>query len=151
MSKIKLGLTTVFMLMLLGMFAAVAFAATVDPAFVPTSTNPAPNIHSADVNNDGTIGTQKTHGNFQNNTNACANCHSVHNGQTDMLLMKSGDKELCMTCHDGTMGFYNVNTASGAGVFNTDPTHVSVSMHDVGAAIKVGTAPGAIRINQLMS
>ncbi|WML54729.1 cytochrome c3 family protein [Neobacillus sp. PS3-12] len=145
MSKIKLGLSTVFMLILLGMFSAVAFAAAPDPSFVPTSTHPAPNIYSADVNNDGSQGTQRTHGNFQNNTNSCANCHSVHNGQTNYLLMKSGDSELCESCHDGTMGFYDVTAPSGAGVFDFDKTagHTSVSMHNVGEAIKIGTAPGA--------
>jgi predicted CXXCH cytochrome family protein len=145
MSKIRLGLSTVFMLILIGMFSAVAFAATPDPSFVPTSTNPAPNIHSADVNNDGSIGTQRTHGNFQNNTNSCANCHSVHNGETDTLLMKAGDSELCMSCHDGTLGFYNVTTPSGAGVFDTTNSHLSVSMHNVGEGIKVSTAPGAFK------
>jgi predicted CXXCH cytochrome family protein len=145
MSKIRLGLSTVFMLILLGMFSAVAFAAAPDPSFTPTSTNPAPNIHSADVNNDGSIGTQRTHGNFQNNTNSCANCHSVHNGETDTLLMKAGDTELCMSCHDGTMGFYNVTTPSGAGVFDTTNSHLSESMHNVGEGIKISTAPGAFK------
>jgi len=146
MSKIKLGLSTVFMLMLLGMFAAVASAATVDPNFTPTSTNPAPNIHSADVNNAGLYGTQRTHGNFQNNTNACSNCHSTHNGQNEMLLMKEGDKDLCLSCHDGTMGFYNVESPSGAGVFDFDTNgHTSVSMHNVSADIQIGTAPGAYK------
>lgn len=142
MSKIKLGVTTVFMLILLGMFSAVAFA---EDGFTPTSTHPAKNIYSADVNNDGSLGTQRTHGNFQNNTNSCANCHSVHNGENDMLLMKEGATELCMSCHDGTMGFYNVTAPSGAGVFDTTNSHLSVSMHNVGAGLKVSTAPGAFK------
>lgn len=150
MSKLRVGLSAVFMLILLSMFSVGAFAAAPDPSFVPTSTHPAPNIYSADVNNDGSMGTQRTHGNFQNNTNACANCHSVHNGQNDMLLMKSGDTELCMSCHDGTMGFYDVKDPSGAGVFDVDASgkakpegHTSVSMHNVSDGIKAATAPGA--------
>jgi predicted CXXCH cytochrome family protein len=144
MSKIRLGLSTVFMLILFGMFSAVAFAAQEQP-FVPSSTHPAPNIYSADVNNDGSIGTQHTHGNFQNNTNSCANCHSVHNGNNDMLLMKDGDVELCMSCHDGTMGFYKVTDPSGAGVFDFDTNgHTSVSMHAVQSEDKkVASAPGS--------
>lgn len=142
MSKLRLGLSTVFMFILLGIFSAVAFAATSDPTFVPTSTNPAPNIHVADVDNNGNPGTQKTHGNFQNNTNSCANCHSVHNGGNSQLLMKSGDEyDLCMSCHDGTMGFYNVDHASGAGIFNS--TQASASMHEVKSAVKVNSAPGS--------
>lgn len=48
------------------------------------------------------------HGNFGNNTNACANCHSTHNGNDEKLLGgKYGAetaKNLCMSCHDGTNG-----------------------------------------------
>jgi len=143
MSKIRIGLSTALMLILLGMFSAVAFA---EDSFTSTSTHPAKNIYSADVNNDGSIGTQRTHGNFQNNTNSCANCHSVHNGENDMLLMKEGDSELCMSCHDGTMGFYDVTTASGAGVFEKEgSSHLSASMHNVGESLKVSTAPGAYK------
>jgi predicted CXXCH cytochrome family protein len=139
MSKVKLGFSALFMLILLSMISAVAFA---EDGVPPTSTNPAPGIHVGDVDNFGNQNTHKTHGNFQNNTNSCANCHSTHNGQDEMLLMKSGEKELCMSCHDGTMGFYDVTTASGAGTF--DDSHLSSSMHDVDSGLALKAAPGAL-------
>jgi predicted CXXCH cytochrome family protein len=139
MSKLKIGLSAVFMVILLGLFSAVAFAEG------PTSTNPAPGIHVGDINNSGEQSTHQTHGNFQNNTNSCANCHSTHNGEDSMLLMKSGEYELCMTCHDGTMGFYNVNHASEAGIFDdTDNASMSASMHNVNSDLEISSAPGAL-------
>jgi cytochrome c553 len=60
-----------------------------------------------------------------------------------MLLMKSGEKELCMSCHDGTMGFYNVTAASEAGVI--DSHEMSASMHDVDSELAVKAAPGALK------
>jgi predicted CXXCH cytochrome family protein len=137
MSKIRLGLSTVFMLVLLGMFSAVAFAAT------PTATNPAPGINVGEIDNAGNQSTHRTHGNFQNNTNSCANCHSTHNGEDEFLLMKSGEFELCMSCHDGTMGFYDVTKGSGAGTF--DDSHLSSSMHNVDSDLLVKQAPGAVK------
>jgi predicted CXXCH cytochrome family protein len=138
MSKLKISLSALLMLVLLSMFGALASAET---PFTPTSTNPAPGIHSADIDNFGNKSTHRTHGNFQNNTNACANCHSTHNGEDDMLLMKSGEYELCMSCHDGTMGFYNVKQGSGAGTFND--SHENASMHNVDSGLTVSSAPGA--------
>ncbi|MCM3763411.1 cytochrome c3 family protein [Neobacillus niacini] len=140
MSKVRLGLSTVFMLILLGMFSAVAFA---EDGVPPTSTNPAPGIHVGDVDNFGNKSTHKTHGNFQNNTNSCANCHSTHNGENEYLLMKDGEYDLCMSCHDGTMGFYDVTKSSGAGTF--DDSHLSSSMHNVDSNLKIGSAPGAFK------
>ena len=46
-----------------------------------------------------------------------------------------------MSCHDGTLGFYNVKANSGAGVFNS--THDSASMHNVGT-VAIASAPGAL-------
>jgi predicted CXXCH cytochrome family protein len=138
MTKIRLGLSTVFMLILLSIFSAVAFAEG-----PPTSTNPATGVNVGDVDNFGNQSTHRTHGNFQNNTNSCANCHSTHNGEDSMLLMKSGEFELCMSCHDGTMGFYNVKEGSGAGTF--DNSHLSSSMHNVDSDLLVKTAPGAVK------
>jgi predicted CXXCH cytochrome family protein len=139
MRKIRLGLSTVCMLILLGMFSAVAFA----EEHVPTSTNPATGINVGDIDNFGNKSTHKTHGNFQNNTNSCANCHSTHNGEDAMLLMKDGEYELCMSCHDGTMGFYDVTKGSGAGTF--DDSHLSSSMHNVDSDLLVKQAPGAVK------
>jgi predicted CXXCH cytochrome family protein len=143
MSKVKFCFTTIFTLILLGMFAAIASAAgnqTIDN-FTPTPGNPAPNIYVGTVDNNGNTNQHKTHGDFQNNTNSCANCHSAHNGE-DATLLKFQDTEsnLCMACHDGSLGFYNVNKNSGAGVFNS--SHDSASMHNVGTQT-IGSAPGA--------
>jgi predicted CXXCH cytochrome family protein len=137
MRKVKIGLSALFMLILLSMFGAMASA----EEFTPTSTNPAPGINVGDVDNFGNKSTHKTHGNFQNNTNSCANCHSTHNGENEFLLMKSGGYDLCMSCHDGTMGFYNVKVGSGAGTFNE--SHESSSMHNVDSGLQIGSAPGA--------
>ncbi|MEH7157990.1 cytochrome c3 family protein [Neobacillus drentensis] len=131
MSKLKISLSALLMLVLLSMFGAFASAQGVTlPSNVGT------------VDNFGNSNTHKTHGNFQNNTNSCANCHSTHNGEDDMLLMKSGQKELCLSCHDGTMGFYNVTTASEAGVI--DSHEQSASMHNVDSDLALSAAPGAL-------
>jgi predicted CXXCH cytochrome family protein len=136
MSRFKIAFTAILMLVLVGVFAAGASAAT---------TNPGTGINVGSVDNFGNESTHKTHGNFQNNTNSCANCHSTHNGEDEMLLMKSGEYELCMSCHDGTMGFYDVTKASGAGTF--DDSHLSSSMHNVDAGITIGSAPGKFTNN----
>lgn len=139
MSRIRFSLAGVFMLILLGMFSAVAFAAG-------GTTNLPKNVGTID--NFGNQMTHRTHGDFQNNTNSCANCHSTHNGQDSALLMKSGEYALCMSCHDGTLGFYNVSEASEAGIFDDskDPS-MSASMHHVDSDLAVGSAPGA-NVNQ---
>ncbi|WP_066387466.1 cytochrome c3 family protein [Neobacillus mesonae] len=138
MSKIKLGFSALLTLILLGMFAALASA----EGFTATPSNPAPGINVGTVDNNGDANQHRTHGNFQNNTNSCGNCHSAHNGSNETLLkFQNSEPDMCLSCHDGTMGFYNVKTASGAGIFNS--THESASMHDVGKGIQIGSAPGA--------
>ncbi|NMD68842.1 hypothetical protein HHO41_00980 [Bacillus sp. DNRA2] len=117
------------MLILISMFATFAAAEVTLPSNVGTK------------DNFGADNTHKTHGNFQNNTNSCANCHSTHNGEDDMLL-KSGEYELCMSCHDGTMGFYDVTVASEAGIM--DSHDQSSSMHSVQGELAVKSAPGAL-------
>ncbi|MGM0902843.1 MAG: cytochrome c3 family protein [Bacillota bacterium] len=140
MSKLKLGLSAVFMLLLLGMFSTGAFA---EGTFNPTSTNPAPGINVGTIDSEGKQNIHRTHGNFQNNTNSCANCHSTHQGDTDTLLkFENAEYDMCLSCHDGTMGFYNVlGTGAGAGTFND--THDSSSMHNVKSGIAINAAPGA--------
>jgi hypothetical protein len=47
------------------------------------------------------------HGNYQNNTNACAYCHSAHNGKNAQLeggQYGAAADNYCMVCHDGTNG-----------------------------------------------
>lgn len=131
MSKLKISLSALFMLLLLGIFGAGALAASNPP------------INNATIDNNGNENVQKTHGNFQNNTNSCANCHSVHNGETSSLLMKSGASELCMSCHDGTLGFYNVTQASEAGIMYSTDGSGSASMHHVDSDLQEKSAPGA--------
>jgi len=141
MSKMKIGFSAIFTLILLSMF--VSFASAEEP-FVPTPTNPAPDIYVGNVDNFGNEGSHRTHGNFQNNTNSCANCHSTHNGADARLLkFTSGEFEMCLSCHDGTLGFYNVlGQGAGAGTFND--THESSSMHNVDGTLAIGAAPGTI-------
>jgi predicted CXXCH cytochrome family protein len=108
-----------------------------------TANHPGPGINVGNKNNIGEESTHRTHGNFQNNTNSCSNCHSTHNAQEgEYLMMKSSEYDLCMACHDGTMGFYNVEIASGAGIFNDDG-HSSSSMHNVDTGLNINSAPGA--------
>jgi predicted CXXCH cytochrome family protein len=138
MSKVKLGFTALFTLILLSMFAAFASAAE----FTPTPSNPAPDIHVGTIDNNGNVNQHKTHGNFQNNTNSCGNCHSTHNGESATLLkFEKTESDLCLSCHDGTLGFYNVlGQGAGAGTFNS--SHESSSMHNVGT-VAINSAPGA--------
>jgi predicted CXXCH cytochrome family protein len=147
MSKLKISLAAIFMLIMLGMFGGLVSAAGTEgpvtgKSFDPTNLqNPAPTLNNATIDNSGATNSHKTHGNFQNNTNACSNCHSTHNGQDEMLLMKSSASDLCMTCHDGTLGFYNVYKPSEAGVmFSQDD---SASMHPVTSGLTESAAPGA--------
>ncbi|EKN71373.1 cytochrome C family protein [Neobacillus bataviensis LMG 21833] len=47
------------------------------------------------------------HGNFSNVTNACAYCHSAHNGKNESLeggIFGNDEENVCMACHDGTTG-----------------------------------------------
>jgi predicted CXXCH cytochrome family protein len=136
MSKLKISLSALLMLLLLSMFGALASAEGTTP------TVPVPGTHVGDVDNFGNTNTHRTHGNFQNNTNSCANCHSTHNGENEMLLMKSGEYELCMSCHDGTMGFYDVSKASEAGVIGSH--EMSASMHNVDSELAEQAAPGSL-------
>ncbi|WP_187118918.1 cytochrome c3 family protein [Bacillus marasmi] len=139
MSKLKLSFTALMTLILVSFFAMMASA----EEFVPTPSNPAPGINVGTIDNNGEVNQHKTHGNFQNNTNSCGNCHSTHNGDSATLLkFEETEADMCLTCHDGTLGFYNVlGTGSGAGTFNE--THESASMHDVGT-VAIGSAPGAL-------
>lgn len=103
-------------------------------------------LPNASIGNDGNAKTHRTHGDFQNNTASCANCHSAHNGGDAYLLKyKNTELSMCMSCHDGSMGFYDVQVASSAGVFDFDNSHKSASLHNVDADQTVGSAPGAFK------
>lgn len=93
---------------------------------------------------DGTQ-TQKTHGEYHNNTNSCASCHQTHTAASKSLLFKDGVYNTCSACHDGTLGFYNVfeshSELGSAGTFGgTDAGNMSV--HLANGATKLSAAPG---------
>lgn len=105
------------------------------------------------INADGTVGanlgvtgqtTQRTHGEYQNNTNSCASCHQTHTGAADNLLFKNGIYNTCTACHDGTLGFYNVFTASTAGTFGGTAAG-NASVHMATGSMEVKAAPGGNR------
>ncbi len=83
----------------------------------------------------------RTHGEYKNNTNACASCHQTHTGASKNLLFKDGVYNTCSACHDGTLGFYNVFKPSNAGTFGgTEMGNMSV--HLANGTVANGAAPG---------
>jgi predicted CXXCH cytochrome family protein len=91
--------------------------------------------------NDGTTGTHRTHGEYQNNTNSCASCHQTHTGASKSLLFKDGVYNTCTACHDGTLGFYNVFEHSNAGTFG-GTTEGNMSIHLADGSVQAKAAPG---------
>jgi predicted CXXCH cytochrome family protein len=100
---------------------------------------------------------QLTHTAFQLNTNSCASCHMTHTAVGTNLLIQATTQDTCMACHDGTIGFLNVNapatgTTSGAGMggsvaagtFGID-TLRTPSMHNTVAGVTLSGAPGGNR------
>jgi predicted CXXCH cytochrome family protein len=112
---------------------------------------------------------QKTHTDFKANTNSCASCHMTHTANAEALLFGSSTQDTCTSCHDGSLGFYNVKSgelypqnstkvtikpgvpgladtstivSSNAGSF--DNTVKDASMHNVftGKYLEVQAAPG---------
>ncbi len=105
----------------------------------------------ADVNDGSTLNDviknvpgQRTHGEYQNDTNSCASCHQTHTASGKKLLFKNGVYNTCAACHDGTLGFYNVFQSSNAGTFGGDPAN-SASVHLATGAMTVAAAPGGNR------
>lgn len=90
---------------------------------------------------------QRTHGEYQNNTNSCASCHQTHTASGKKLLFKNGTYNTCTACHDGTLGFYNVFQASNAGTFGGNPDKAvgNASVHMATGTMKVSAAPGGNR------
>jgi predicted CXXCH cytochrome family protein len=97
------------------------------------------------IDNKGHEGAQRTHGEYQNNTNSCASCHQTHTASAKSLLFKDGVYSTCTACHDGTLGFYNVfgngDQASSAGTFGGTHTG-NMSVHLADGAVKLKAAPG---------
>jgi len=100
---------------------------------------------------------QLTHTAFQLNTNSCASCHMTHTAVGTNLLIQASTQDTCMACHDGTIGFLNVNAAatgdtSGAGMGGSVAagtfgvlTGRTPSMHDVFVPNTLSGAPGGNR------
>ena len=105
-------------------------------------------IHKA-TNADGTL--QRVHGEYANNTNACASCHQTHTASGATLLFRNGVYNTCTACHDGTLGAYNVfadgANASNAGTFggNPDKTIGNASVHLATGVMTTAAAPGGNR------
>ncbi|MHB1125397.1 MAG: cytochrome c3 family protein [Bacillota bacterium] len=97
------------------------------------------------TNADGTTGNQRTHAEYQNNTNSCASCHQTHTAAAKNLLFKDGVYTTCTACHDGTLGFYNVfeidSDMASAGTFGGNVAG-NTSVHMVTGAINISAAPG---------
>jgi predicted CXXCH cytochrome family protein len=182
MSKLKLSFSFILVLFLVGMFSAVAFAAS------STGTNPVtgndknatdlktnlPDIDTVGKGDNGlnnsnltgddasgqlpvaghsvkkNVSGQKTHGEYQNNTNSCASCHQTHTGASAGLLFKNGEYATCTACHDGTLGYLNVfetdsskilsATATGGTFAGTAAGNMSAHMSD--GSVKLAAAPG---------
>jgi predicted CXXCH cytochrome family protein len=150
----KIGLSFLFAIMLLGIFAAVASAAeTMAPGEKGSSIVNANNTGDGVDINDGTAAStvrknltgHKTHTSYQNNTNSCASCHQTHTAKGDQLLFADSVYNTCTACHDGTLGFLNVfasgETAAmnGAGTFGGSHGQ---SMHMANDTIQIKAAPG---------
>jgi predicted CXXCH cytochrome family protein len=150
----KFSFSLLLAIMLLGMFAAAASAATMTPGQKGTSiTNANKTAEGVDGLTDGSqAGTvikaltgQKMHTSYQNNTNSCASCHQTHTAKGDSLLFADGVYNTCTACHDGTLGFANVFSSgetakmTGAGTFGG--SH-GASQHTADDTVKISAAPG---------
>lgn len=95
--------------------------------------------------------TSGIHGNYTNNTNACASCHQTHTASGKNLLFADEGFKVCIACHDGTAGgpsrnVMRVPSQQGhvrpAGTFAG--THAgNMSAHNVSGLVNLGAAPGA--------
>ncbi|MDF2946621.1 MAG: doubled domain protein [Bacillales bacterium] len=83
---------------------------------------------------------QKTHTDFQENTNSCASCHMTHTANAKQLLFGTSTQSTCLSCHDGSLGFYNVKTGelythnAPAELVAIDPDFPSITTADVVAS-----------------
>jgi nitrate/TMAO reductase-like tetraheme cytochrome c subunit len=91
---------------------------------------------------------QLIHANFQKNSNSCASCHITHISGSAALQFQSSIYNSCVTCHDGSLGPYDVlNGSVASGVFYDTRLDVSgrsgVSYHLATGARTHGDAPGS--------
>ncbi|MDF2557746.1 MAG: doubled protein [Bacillales bacterium] len=105
-------------------------------------------IDPSDQKSSRSIAGHNMHGNYKNNTNTCANCHSIHQARSEEgLLTKSSAYESCISCHDGSLGFYNVfeenaENDNGAGTYGGSYNR-NMSIHMPTGDFKIDTAPGS--------
>lgn len=84
---------------------------------------------------------QRVHGEYKSNTNSCGSCHQTHTATGDQLLFKNGTYATCVSCHDGTLGIYNVFDPSTAGTFG-GTAEGNMSVHMANDSIMHKAAPG---------
>jgi predicted CXXCH cytochrome family protein len=159
-----LSLALIFVFGVTAAFAAADYGTTLDSnSGKLDSTTVSPGLTASNANktgdgvdvNDGTtvskvlknVAGQRTHGEYQNNTNSCASCHQTHTASGKKLLFKNGTYNTCAACHDGTLGFYNVYQASNAGTFGGNPAKAigNASVHMATGTMKISAAPGGNR------
>ncbi|WP_040204191.1 cytochrome c3 family protein [Neobacillus jeddahensis] len=73
------------------------------------------------------------HGPFSNVTNACAFCHSTHNGTSPTLeggKYGSNGNDLCLACHDGTNGSPKLENSNLENEHNKDTSVACSSCHN---------------------
>ncbi|WP_404329908.1 cytochrome c3 family protein [Mesobacillus maritimus] len=159
----KFSFSLLFVIMLFGIFT---FAASAEDYNTPNTTpiTVEPTIDNA---NDTGVGADaeeapiegemaeviknvdghKTHGEYQNNTNSCASCHQTHTSKGKQLLFADTTYQTCASCHDGTLGFYNVFESGenadldGAGTFGGSHAN-NMSIHQSNDTVQVKAAPG---------
>lgn len=146
----KLSLSLLFALLLVGILAT---SASAEPNWNANETGQGDSfeelIKTLDMlDNEGHKNDQKVHGSYQNNTNSCASCHQTHTASAQKILF-TDSSSTCMSCHDGTLGFYDVMatgeeyfaSSSTAGTFGGDVER-NASAHNVKGNIQVRAAPG---------
>jgi predicted CXXCH cytochrome family protein len=160
----KLSLSFLFTFLLVGMFAASALAVgeynnvKFDPI---TAGTPNDNANDTGVGADTddnfdevikNVDGHKTHGEYQNNTNSCASCHQTHTSKGKQLLFADTTFQTCASCHDGTLGFYNVfetgenASLDGAGTFGGSHAN-NMSIHQSNDSLTIKAAPGGNKLS----
>ncbi|MHB1126258.1 MAG: cytochrome c3 family protein [Bacillota bacterium] len=167
----RLLFVSVLALMLVFSFAALAMAApgdlsdtvVTDDVYNDNGVNNVNNTGVGVGTNDGStvddvlksVTGQRTHGEYQKNTNSCASCHQTHTAAAKSLLFKDGVFTTCTACHDGTLGFFNVfengNHKSSAGTFGGDAATGNPSVHFASGAMTISAAPGGYKETSILN
>jgi predicted CXXCH cytochrome family protein len=151
----KLSFSLLFAFLIVGFFAVSAAAnSPLEPVKVePTNRNANQTGVGVDKENNFSqaiknVEGHKTHGDYQHNTNSCASCHQTHTAKTgSRLLFADTQYQTCVSCHDGTLGFYNVletgekASLDGAGTFGGSHAN-NMSIHMANNSMQIKAAPG---------